>query len=183
MSSENRTSFLRKFRRSLIGAGVLLGADIVVYGSFLLSIFVVPIWLLAAIVRAIVRRGDWRASVWRVVIPLITLVIVLSNAWLQSRVAQAHAQEIIEASKQYQATHGVYPKTLDELVSRYLGSVPRAKYALLGEFLYWECGDRLVTTCVRSGADKGQHILMWVSTPPFGRPYYNFEQARWGYLD
>ena len=180
---DNETSFFRQMRGGLIGAGIMLGLDGAVYGSFLFSIFVCPIWFLVALIKAIVQGRDWRVSVSRVVIPLITLVIVLSNAWLQSRVAEAHAQKIIEASKQYQSTNGVYPRTLDELVPKYLGSVPRAKYALLGEFLYWECGERLVTTCVRSGADKGQHMLMWMAIPPFGRPFYNLEQAQSGYLD
>jgi hypothetical protein len=170
MSSENRTSFLRKIRGSLICAGVLLGVDIVVYGSFLFSMFVGPIWLLIAIARAIMHRRDWRLSVTRVVIPLVTLALVVGNAFLQSGIARANAERIITACTQYRASNGVYPKTMDVLVPKYLDSVPRAKYALvLGEFSYSEL--------------DGQHSLMWVSTPPFGRPYYNFERARWGYLD
>ena len=170
MSSENGTSFLRKVRGSLIGAGVLLGVDIVVSGSFLFSVLLGPIWLLVAILKAIIRRRDWPVSVTRVVIPLVTLVLVFGNASLQSRMAQANAKRIINACTRYQATHGVYPKTLEILIPKYLDSVPRARYAVMfGEFRYWEL--------------NGQHTLMWVSVPPFTRPYYKFEEARWGYLD
>jgi hypothetical protein len=51
----------------------------------------------------------------------------------------------------------------------YLPTVPRAKYILFaGDFLYLTY--------------KG-HRLMWVEIPPFGRPYYDFEEAKFGYLD
>lgn len=170
MSIENEAGFLRKIRGTLICAGVLLGVEVVVYGSFLFSIFVGPIWLLVALAKAIFRRGDWRVSVTRVVIPVITLGLIFGNASLQSRMARVKAERIIDACTQYRTVNGVYPKTMEALVPKYLDSIPRAKYALvLGEFSYSE--------------SDGQHSLMWVSTPPFGRPYYNFEQARWGYLD
>ena len=83
MSSESGASFLRKIRASLIGAGVLLGVDIVIYGSFLFSVLVCPIWLLVAVAKAIFRRGDWRVSVARVFIPVVTIVLVFGNASLQ----------------------------------------------------------------------------------------------------
>jgi hypothetical protein len=170
MSSENETSFLRKVRGSLIGAGVLLGIDVVVSGSFLFSMLLGPVWLLVAIPKAIIHRRDWRVSVTRVVIPLVTLVLVFGNASVQSRMARATAERIINACTRYQATNGIYPKTLGILIPKYLDSVPRARYALIfAEFRYWEL--------------NGQHTLMWVSVPPFGRPYYKFEEARWGYLD
>jgi hypothetical protein len=170
MSNENGTGFLRKFRGTLVCAGVLLGADIVVVGSFLFSILVGPIWLLVAVAKAIFRRTDWRVSVATVAIPVITLALIFGNALLQSRMARANADKIIDAATRYKATAGSFPKTLDMLVPKYLDSVPPAKYALtFGEFMYTEF--------------KGEHTLMWVSVPPFGRPYYKFEQARWGYLD
>lgn len=170
MSSESGVSFFRKIRASLIGAGVLFGVDIVIYGSFLFSVFAGPIWLLVAVAKAIFRRSDWGVSVARIVIPVVTLVLVFTNASLQSRMARANAERIIDAATRYGAATGAYPKTLDMLVPKYLDSVPPAKYALaFGDFMYTEF--------------KGEHTLMWVSVPPFGRPYYKFEQARWGYLD
>lgn len=27
------------------------------------------------------------------------------------------------------------------------------------------------------------HLLWYVETPPFGRPTYDFERGRWGYVD
>ena len=170
MSGENGTGFLRKIRGTLICAGVLLGADIVVYGSFLISILVGPIWLLVAVAKAIFRRGDWRVSVARVVIPVISLALIFGNASLQSGMARENADKIIDAATRYRAITGTFPQTLELLVPKYLDSVPPAKYALtFGDFMYTEF--------------KGEHTLMWVNVPPFGRPYYKFEQGRWGYLD
>jgi hypothetical protein len=175
--------FLGDIRGSLIGAGVMFALDGVLSGSFIVSIFVCPIWFLVAVFKAIARWKDWPVAGVRVITPVITLALVLGNSWLQSQVAQAHAQKIIEASAQYEATNGVYPETLDKLVPKYLDSVPRAKYALSGEFFYWVCPDEFPLACTRIGAKDGQHMLMWIKVPPFGRPVYNLEQARWGYLD
>lgn len=176
-------TFLSQIRRSLIGAGIMLGLDGVLFGSALYSFFVCPIWFLVAVVKAIIRRQNWRVAVAKIAIPAVTLALVLGNARLQSLVAKAHAEKIIEASMQYQATNGIYPRTLHELVPKYLDSVPRAKYAFVGEFYYWACGGRFPSVCARSGAKDGQHMLMWIKIPPFGRPYYILEQAKWGYLD
>jgi hypothetical protein len=163
-------TLLREIRVALVGAGVLLVADGVVYGSFLLSAVVCPTWFLAVAARAIIRREDWRLSIARVAVPLITLGIVLGNAALQSRIARANAERIIDAVTRYRAAHGSYPRAIDALAPRFLDSVPRAKYALaFATFKYFEF--------------RGEHTLMWVSVPPFGRPYYSFEKARWGYLD
>lgn len=183
VSTKDWIAFLGDIRGSLIGAAVMLGLDGVLNGSFLLSIFICPIWFFVALFKAIGDWKGWPISVARIIIPPVTLALVLGNTWLQSQVAQAHAQQIIEASTRYQAMNGVYPKTLDELVPKYLDSVPRAKYALSGEFFYWVCPNRFPLACARIGAKDGQHMLMWVKVPPFGRPVYNLEQARWGYLD
>ena len=164
------SELLRGIREPLIGAGVLLVADIAVYGSFLFSAVICPVWFLAVAARAIIRRENGRLALARVTIPVIALGIALGNAALQSRIAQANAERIIDAALQYRAAHGAYPRSVDALVPRFLDSVPRAKYALaFANFKYYEF--------------KGEHTLMWVSVPPFGRPYYNFEKARWGYLD
>ena len=108
-------------------------------------------------------------SVIRVAIPLVTIVLVFGNASLQTRMALANAERIINACTQYRDANGTYPMTLDILVPQYLHSVPRAKYALmLGEFRYTGFND--------------EPTLMWVAIPPFGHWDYRFEKARWVYL-
>ena len=76
------------------------------------------------------------------------------------------------ACRQYEVRHGRLPDRLDELVPNFIPSVPLAKYTLMppfNMFIYM--------------ARPGQHSLMWTVFPPFGRPYYVFEDNRWGSLD
>ncbi len=171
MTSEIHISLFRRTRWSLMGAGVLIGLDGVLFGSFVLSILACPIWFLAALIKALIYRKDWRTSVASIAIPLLTLALLYGNASLQSKMARANAEIIIEASEKYLVATGIYPKVLEDLVPYQLDAVPRAKYALMfGEFMYHSTSD-------------GRHSLMWVDIPPFGRPYYILEEARWDYMD
>jgi hypothetical protein len=165
-----KTSAIDGLRGGLILAALLLGYDAMLSGSFLLTLFVGPIWLLVAITKTLIRRNNLSLSMKRIVIPLVTMGIVFANAWLQSRIAHVNAELIIHACTQYQKSHGTFPPTLQALVPEFLSSVPRAKYSLvLGDYFYSEW--------------EGKHDLMWVQIPPFGGPYYMFEEARLGYLD
>jgi len=178
MSTESRTSFLRKIRGGLIGAGVLIGLDVVLYGSFLISLFVTPIWFIVSIVKAVRRRADWRLSVARAAIPALTLLLVLVNATAQSLMARANARKIIAACNQYKSVNGEYPATLAMLVPKYLDSIPRAKYAIDGRFMYLVPRREFAPNYTRI-----THTLMWVDVPPFGRRLFDFEAGQWGNLD
>jgi hypothetical protein len=165
-----KTSSIAGLHGSLILAYGLLGYDALLTGSFLMTFLAGPYWLLFAIARALVQRNNLLLSAKRIVLALVTMGIVFGNSWLQSRIAHRNAELIIHACTQYQKSHGSFPPTLETLVPEYLSSVPRAKYSLIfGGYLYSEW--------------EGKHDLMWIQTPPFGRPYYMFEEARWGYLD
>ena len=154
MSGDHGSSIFGGLRGSIIIAAVLLLMDGVFYGCFLLSFFIGPIWLLFAIVKAVIRRNKWLLSIKRILIPLVTLGVVFGNAWLQARTAHANAELIIHACTQYQIDKGQYPKTLGDLVPEYLHSVPRAKYALsFGGYDYF---------CNKY---DGQLPLMWVELP------------------
>src|SRR5258708_25793309 len=162
---------LEKLKNSLAGAAILIGFDAIVWGSMLLSVLVCPIWALVAIVKALFQRKDWRASLARIAIPVMTLAIVVGNAMLQSAIARGNAGRIIEACTRYNAANGAYPKTLDPLVPAFLPAVPPAKYALIfDKFEYVATGDN-------------KHSLMWISIPPFRRSYYEFETGQWKFRD
>src|SRR4029077_12640957 len=164
-----KTPAISDLRGSLVLGALLLGYDVLT-GSYLMTLFGGPIWLLVSLIKALIRRNNWSLSLYRIVIPLVTMGLVFANARLQSKIARSHAELIIQACKQYQKSHGIFPPTLHALVQEYLRSVPRAKYSLIfGDYWYSEW--------------KGRHDLMWIEIPPFGRPYYIFEEARWGYLD
>lgn len=150
--------------------GLVLFLDVAFSGSYLFSVTICPIWFLAAVVSLLELPG-WRVALIRVAAPVLTLGIVVGNTALQWRIGEARADRVVKACEQFHTANGRYPETLDELVPRYLRSVPRAKYCLfLGNFMYY--------------ANQGLHpILVWYKLPPFGRPIYDFESGTWGYID
>jgi hypothetical protein len=160
----------RGIGRSIAGATVLLTWDAVLSGSFLLSLIVCPIWFLFNVVKSAIQRPGWRAGLLNIAIPALTLGMALANDSLQYRVGKTNAPRIIKACEEFHAAKGTFPKTLDELVPRYLTSVPRAKYCLMyGEFDYYHLDNH--------------PILVWCVVPPYGRKIYSFQDRRWGYID
>lgn len=159
-------------RSFLAGLGAVRGTmllDMVLSGSYLFAVLVCPVWFLVAVVGGIVRGSSLRLTAARMLIPLVTLLLVIVNTSLQGRIARANAARVIEACEQYQKVNGSLPDQLDDLVPRYINSIPRAKYCLeFGEFMCF---------------GPQTPILVWCEIPPFDRRVYNFERGSWGYVD
>jgi hypothetical protein len=158
----------RGIRASIGIALVMIALDAVLSGTYILSAIVCPIWFLLSVVKNATNRPGWKLVLLRIAIPALTLGLVLTNDTLQCRIAESNAARIVEACEEFHTANGRYPKTLGELVPKYMSSVPHAKYCLaFGEFLY---------------SDK-QPVLMWYAVPPYGREIYNFEGKNWSYID
>jgi len=174
MPSEDEKAYFWKFLLvSLLIAGVPAAVD-VADGGFIFSFAVCSIWLLFALLVAIINvlgrvHGEWRALMVFAAIPLLTFLLVLGNALLQNSIARSNALRIVHAAQQYRARNGAFPQRLDDLVPTYLPYVPLAKYALLGRFEYL--------------TSSGSHILLWTSIPPFLRCTYRLEDPRLVCLD
>jgi tetratricopeptide (TPR) repeat protein len=169
MSLAHKAWSHRGIRVSIGGALALLVWDAAISGSFLMSFMVCPIWFLASILKSAVQRPGWRLALLRIAIPALTLGLVFANDAFQYRIGKANAPRIIAACEEFHSANGKYPKTLDELVPRYMGSIPRAKYCLMfGDFVYM---------------NYGRPMLVWYVVPPYGRKVYDFEEQRWNYLD
>ena len=174
MSTERLPNALRRPHRGIrasIGTALLLLAwDAALWGSFLLSFMVCPIWFLASVLKNAIERPGWRLAILRISVPPLTLALALANNAVQLRIAEANAPRIVVACERFHAANGRFPKTLGELVPRFMPSVPRAKYCLAGEFLYmnWE---------------GHAPLLIWYSIPVFGKNVYDFEKRRWRYID
>jgi hypothetical protein len=157
-------------RVSIGGALVLLAWDVALTGSFLMSFIFCPIWFLVSIPKNAIQRPGWRLALLRIAIPALTLGLAFANEGVQYRIGKANAPRIIAACEEFHAANREFPKTLDELVPRYLPSIPRAKYCLdYGTFQYWNL--------------EGRPTLVWCVVPPFGRNVYDFEQRRWSHID
>ena len=147
-----------------------------VLGQGALSLLVGAIAMLVAIAKGLAallgKRS--RAAAVQLAVALLwvsTMALTIVTVRFQASHAQARAETLVSACKAYKATNGVYPERLQDLVPRYLPSVPRAKYTLgFGEFLYH-----------RSAHDEA--MLMYTSIPPFLRTFYDFEKERWSTLD
>ncbi|XXF76167.1 hypothetical protein P2318_24325 [Myxococcaceae bacterium GXIMD 01537] len=86
--------------------------------------------------------------------------------------AKRNAEALIAACREYERRHGRLPPTLEELVPGFLTELPPAKYKPPHFGFQYD-----VTP------DPPRHVLGWTEHIPFGRPYYVFEEDRWGYLD
>ncbi len=102
----------------------------------------------------------------------LTLAAVLLPHRAASDRARKNADVLIAACQAFQAKHGRLPAALEELVPGFLPELPRAKFD--GPHFGF-------TYDVDAAATR--HVLGWTEVLPFGRPYYVFEEDRWGYLD
>jgi hypothetical protein len=158
-------------RRSVCIAFALLAWDAVFDGSYLMSLCICPIWLLFSLLINAIRRPGWRIALLRIAIPPLTLGLVMANNAVQLKIARVNASQIIVACEAFHNDNNRFPKTLDELVPRYIPAIPRAKYCLaFGEFRYW-------------GSEDDHPILVWYVVPPYGRKIYDFDDKRWNYID
>lgn len=88
--------------------------------------------------------------------------------------ARRNAEVLITACRAFAAKHGRLPESLEQLVPGFLPELPPAKFS----------GPTFGFTYDVSGAeDAPRHVLGWTDRVPFGRPFYVFEEDRWGYLD
>jgi hypothetical protein len=154
---------------TLICLLVTVFLDIVVDGNYMFSALVCPIWLIVGVVRTVLQRPRLSVTVARILIPVVTVLLVVANYRLQRTIAMGNAADLIKACEQYREANGSYPEHLNELVPRYLSSVPRAKYCCSeSEFRYY---------------GPPHPRLVWWEFPPFGRQVYVFETGNWRYVD
>lgn len=155
----------------LLGAGVLLFWDLGI-GEFALSIIACPIWFLATVMRRRIAQTERRTALFRAAVPVVTLGIVIANTFLQLKIADINGTRIIRACESYHSDNGRNPKTLNELVPRYLPSVPPARYCMNGDFHYYNASD----------SDGHPPMLSW-DRFVFQHNIYSFDRRGWHTLD
>lgn len=133
----NTTSPYHGNRWNLGFASAMLAVDVGLFGSVVLSIGVCPIWLIVEVLKGAFHPSAWRPSLFKAAIPVVTLGLALVNAAVQYRIGEANAARIISACENFHDANGRFPQTLDELVPRYLQSIPRACYCYHGFFHYF----------------------------------------------
>lgn len=159
---------LRGNRGSVVAAAALLAWDGALFGTCLTAWVFCPIWLLVSLLKNASERPGWGLALVRIGIPAVTFGLLWVNNAVQLGVAEANARRVVAACEQYHAANGRFPENLDQLVPRFMSSVPRAKYCLAGHFAYH---------------NFGTPRLYWQVVPPYLRKIYNFETRSWSYLD
>jgi hypothetical protein len=94
----------------------------------------------------------------------------LGNGNLQWKISDAHAEQVIKACEEFRVANGRYPNRLDDLVPKYLSSVPPAKYCMfMGDFSYVNL--------------NGGPCILWWTRYGFYRRIYDFRVKQWGNVD
>ncbi len=167
-STRRWRSVITAIKGSLWGMAAVLLLDVGHDGFYMFSLLICPAWFLISLVKSVVERPGLGIAVLRVSMPLLTLAIAMSNGALQWRISDVNAERVIKACEEFRVVNGRYPSELDELVPKYLTSVPRAKYCMTGEFRYNNSDD---------------HCSLWWIRYGFYRRMYNFDTKRWSNLD
>jgi hypothetical protein len=160
---------------SLFAAGVLLFLDVVFDGTFMCSMIACPIWFLVSVIRSNIVGTEWRIALFRAAIPVLILGFALANTFIQSKIADVNGERIIKACESFNSDNGRYPKTLNELVPRYLPSIPCAKYCMDGDFYYHNSRD--------PGDSDGPAPILWWNQFMLQHHIYSFERKEWHTLD
>jgi hypothetical protein len=164
----------RPARTALVLAALFV-LDLFVAGQGFASLAVAAVGLVLSVIGALWsalrgHSGVARRRLGRAALYLALGVATVGALRLHAATAERRAAEIIQACRSHAARHGVLPRTLDELVPRFLDRIPRARYTVAwGTFTYV--------------SSSRAHTLLYVAVPPHGRRLYHFEADRWSTLD
>ncbi|MCB1746501.1 MAG: hypothetical protein H6977_02625 [Gammaproteobacteria bacterium] len=161
--------------RALAGApasaalATLFVLDALVLGQGLLAAGLVLFAVLVLLPRAWLYRQAGRATRPALAAAgacLACAVAIMVTINFNNHLARSRAAELVGVIEHFRGVAGRYPRSLEELVPRYLPAVPRAKLALgFDGFLYFN--------------RRGRVLLAFADAPPFGRQVYDFATRRW----
>ena len=110
-----------------------------------------------------------RESMKREGVFVLTVILVFSFIISNNYIAKYRTEKLIKVCNVYKDKYGHYPEKLEDLMPEYYSKVPSAKLGMWGKYWY--------------SSYEGKHSIMYVAFPPFGRPYFELEENKWGFLD
>jgi len=191
----------RALSRTLVTATVLFLVEAFLFNQGVLVGLTALGAVLGGVPRALLawQRGDIstaRLRIARTGIYVAVALLGIGTVVAQAYLARSRANTIIVAARQYEAQHGRLPDRLDELVPAFIASIPFTNYTLIppmNKFMYLtppldgvpkSLGNVSWLRLQQRGEEPGRHVLMWGIFQIGGRPYYDFENHRWGvFLD
>ncbi len=81
----------------LVLACVLVVFDVVVEGCYEASLLFCPLWFVASIGDALWKKTPHPIALRRILVPVVTLLLVLANYFVQTQIAWANAAKVIQA--------------------------------------------------------------------------------------
>jgi len=163
-----RSGTLSAIKGSLLMAAAVLFWDVGNEGFWGFSLLFCPPWFLISAVKNVMQRPGWRIAILRASMPLLTFAIAFGNGNLQWKISDANAERVIKACDEFRVANGRYPSKLDELVPKYLASVPPPKYCMMSSFFY---------------VNSEGHPMLWWNRYGFYTRIYHFDEKRWGNTD
>jgi len=150
-----------------------LDAYVMNQGMFSLLVFAISLFAAAIMLVMLIFKKEKELLRKRIIVAgiyAIAAVLVFVANGQNNRIAKKRATVVIAACEDYKVKRGAYPAKLSDLVPEFLREVPSAKVSLMyNDFKYY--------------AQDGNHDLLFIALPPFGRPVYHLEQKKWTYLD
>ncbi len=120
-----------KILKNLLIALSLFLLDAFILNQGIIALVTLFLALPVLIIRAILKWKDKVLLKRRLVIiaiySVMVFLIIASNR-INNKIALDRATTIISACDQYKVEHGVYPEKLNDLIPKYLDSIPPAKY-------------------------------------------------------
>jgi len=152
-------------------AAAILVFDGLVLGQGIISGVVLAYAVLLLVPMGILTRKDTALGRFRLKkagILATAMLAVLGSIYLNNRLAERMADDLISGVVQYKEKHGQYPEQLQDLVPEFMPGIPAAKLTLsYNNFSY---------------SSRTSPMLWYVELPPAVRRIYYFESGQWGTL-
>jgi len=173
MEKEQTHKPIRSLPKVLLLAAILIVLDAFVINQGIIALLI-GFWLVFIDLPWILfskRYANRRYQVLRNnFIYFLAVISVFAFNVVNNKIARNRAENLISTVFLFQKDNGSFPDTLTSLIPKYTDSIPIAKFTFFNNrFYYWK--------------SNNSATLMYVSFPPFGRPYYDFGKQKWGYLD
>lgn len=154
-------------------AGVLLVIDVFLFNDAFISAAIGAWMLLIALPRAafFTKAPELkRYRLRRAAVFIGAAVLVFAYTFGNNEIAARRAETLIVAVNSFKERHHRYPAKLDELTPDFIDRIPQAKDTLMFNSFFYN-------------STPEDHVLFYITMPPFGRRVYSFERKEWFSLD
>jgi len=149
--------------------------DVFVFDSFIMTIVMIlsmVFFMAPRLIYFLVKKNGKVKGYIRMMILFVCAIIAIYFArYLNSDLAESRANKLIIAVEKYKETEKAYPDKLEQLVPKYIPSIPSAKIGIMSNNSFGYTGN------------TDSPFLYYYVLPPFGRRLYYFETKQWGFLD